>query len=356
VFRVFRGNFIRPGCSQQTLKEIAVISALLVALLAAHLLCVNVASGGPIVAAWLDWRGTRGEEPAAQAAAYLGRTSIVGLLAGALLGVVIGWLKWDANYRALWLGPLSYKLHWAGIEAIFSLALMLGWWLWLPGRAGGSRHALAARSLVAVLSATNLLYHFPVLFSVAGHLADAGETGGEQIAGAAFRQLMVAGETPALAVHVALASLAMPGTMLLGLALRWQRRGDEASASKIARWGACWALLPSIAQLPVGLWTLMALPAAAQSQLMGSSTLGISLFLGSLGAALWLINDLVHVAIGEVARPIVTRAMAAMLVTVILMTAMQQQTRPVVGQAFLPAIRIADPYSRQAGMPAPREP
>jgi len=99
-------------------------------LLAAHLLCVNVASGGPIVAAWLDWRGTRADEAAAKAAAYLARASLGGLAVGAALGLVIGWLKWNEAYQSLWLGPLSYKLHWAGIEAIFSLVLMVGWWWW----------------------------------------------------------------------------------------------------------------------------------------------------------------------------------------------------------------------------------
>ena len=42
-------------------------------LLAAHLMCVNVASGGPILGAWLDWLGTRGDEAAAKAAVYLAR-------------------------------------------------------------------------------------------------------------------------------------------------------------------------------------------------------------------------------------------------------------------------------------------
>src|SRR5205823_1965055 len=118
---------------------------MIIFLLAAHLLCVNVASGGPLSAAWLDWRGTRGDEAAARGAVYLACASIFTLLAGAALGLLIGWLKWDADYRSLWLGPLSYKLSGAVIEAVFSLVLMLGWWLWLPGKIGGSRVAAAAR-------------------------------------------------------------------------------------------------------------------------------------------------------------------------------------------------------------------
>src|SRR5262245_31453896 len=75
-------------------------------LLAAHLLCVNVAAGGPLVAAWLDWRG-RGDEAAGRAAKWLAGWSVIGLEAGAVLGLLIGWLKWDADYRSLWTGPLS---------------------------------------------------------------------------------------------------------------------------------------------------------------------------------------------------------------------------------------------------------
>src|SRR5438270_11738652 len=97
-------------------------------LLAAHLLCVNVASGAPLLAAWLDGRGTRGDDAAARAAVYLARASLAALAAGTALGLVIGWLKWDADYRSLWLGPLHYKLQGAAIEAAFSLVLILGRW------------------------------------------------------------------------------------------------------------------------------------------------------------------------------------------------------------------------------------
>src|SRR5205823_3458509 len=291
-----------------------------------------------------------------KAAVDLARSALIGFIVGAALGLVVGWLKWDADYRSLWLGPLSYKLHWAVVEAIFSLVLMLGWWLWLPGRAGGSGRAMATRGLVAMLAATNLLYHFPLLFSVAARLAENGDGSGGQIGGAEFRRLMIRGDTPALAVHVALASVAMAGMMLLGLALRWRRRSDEASAAKVARWGGRWALVPSLAQLPVGLWTLIAMPATTQSRLMGESTVGTLLFVAALVAALWLIHELVHVSFGEATRPALIRAMTAMLVTVVLMTAMQQQTRVTVGQAFLPASESNRHSQRQTRMSAPHEP
>jgi hypothetical protein len=253
---------------------------------------------------------------------------VASLLVGAALGLAIGWLKWDAEYRALWLGPLSHKLHWAGLEAAFSLVLLGGWWLALPGRAGGRRALAVARGIVALLASTNLLYHFPPLFSVAVRLQDAGQTGGERIGGAAFRRLMIAGETPSLAVHVALASIAAAGVVLLGLALRLKKSGEEQRSTRIALWGGRWAAIASVAQLPIGFWTLASLSPAAQSRLLGTDAVATLLFISALLAAFWLVNDLARIAFGETAKAILVRAMAAMLVTVFLMTAMQQQSRP----------------------------
>jgi hypothetical protein len=93
------------------------------------------------------------------------------------------------------------------------------------------------------------------------------------------------------------------------------------------RWGGWWALVPSLLQLPVGLWLLSALPADEQTRLMGSSTIAIVLFVGGVAAALWLINDLAHLSLGEFRRGLVARAIMAMGLTVLLMTAMQAVAR-----------------------------
>jgi len=121
--------------------------------------------------------------------------------------------------------------------------------------------------------------------------------------------------------------LAIAGMMLLGLALRWQRHGETATATTIGRTGSRWALVCSLLQLPVGLWLLMSLRPAAQFQLLGESTISVLLFVASLLAAFWLLNDLALLALGEFSRRLAIRSMIAMLVTVILMTIMQQQSR-----------------------------
>lgn len=303
------------------------MDALSTILLIAHLLCVNVAAGGPIVCVWLEW--WREGEVARLAAAYLGRMSLVALVLGGALGMAIGWLHWTPGYRALWTGPLAYKLHWGAAELVVSLALAVSYWLLVRRKGEPSRSARLVRGTVTLLNGTNLLYHFPSLFVVAGKLAEAGVTSGEAIRGAEFRRLAWMGEAPALAIHVILASVAVAGVMLLGLALRWQRHDESpADVSRLAIWGSRWALGASLAQLPVGLWTLAVLPAEMQSNLMGSQTLGTTLFAAAMLAVFWLLRDLAGVALGEATRPLMIRSMAAMLAVVGLMTAMQQAARP----------------------------
>jgi hypothetical protein len=308
-------------------------------LLIVHLLLVNVAAGAPIVCVWLEWRGG---DLARRASRYLGGMAVTTLLVGGLVGVLLGWLRWTPEYRALWTGPLSYKLHWGGAELLVSLLLAIGYWLLVRGRGGESARARVGRGLLALLHGTNLLYHFPPLFVVAAKLHDTGQVSGAAIRGAAFRQLAWSGELPALSLHVALASVAMAGIMLLGLALRLLKSraaGDD--AARVAGWGGMWALSASLLQLPVGLWTLLMLPAAMQSPLLGNEPLATMLFFSAMLAALWLLRELVGVAWGEMTRPTLIRAMTAMLATVALMTAMQQQVRPAHATRAAPAAKAS---------------
>jgi hypothetical protein len=55
---------------------------------------------------------------------------------------------------------------------------------------------------------------------------------------------------------------------------------------------------------------------------------------GAIAAALWLLNDLAQLGMGEVNQPLLIRVMTAMVVTVGLMTGMQVQTK-----AWVPRIQ-----------------
>lgn len=295
-------------------------------ILTVHLLCMNVASGGPLVGIWLDWRSRRDDPLAVAAGRYLAGASLAAIVLGTLLGLLLGYLRWTPEYAELWLGPLGYKLKYGVLEMLFSAVLLAIVWIWRARAARG--RGWLGRSLLGMLASLNLLYHFPVLFVIAGRLADERFTQDTVLRGAAFRELMLARETPAIAVHFTLASLAVAGVLLMGYALRLARQGREPSeTNRLAVWGAAWALAASLAQLPVGLWVLFALPTRMQNSLMGNEAASTIFFLASLLAVFWLLRELAGIVLGDTDRKTLIRAMAALVVVVLLMTAMHQLAR-----------------------------
>lgn len=296
-------------------------------LLSLHLICMNVASGAPLLCVWLEWKlrknAASGDSiaPAKQAADYLAAMTVLSLIAGSVLGLIMGILLWTPEYAAIWTKRLSHKMHWGGAELLVSLAVLGGYWFWRKRPSASSTTGTILKSILLVFASTNLLYHFPPLFLIAGKLADGRDAGGEEVRSQLFVQEMLSGEIPALWVHFMFASLAMAGIMLLGLALRLRRRGaPEEEVRRVAVWGGWWGLIPSLAQLPVGLWVMSALPSASQSRIMGSSGVATIFFLGGIVAALWLLRELVSIALGETSRGNLIRAMSAMVVVVVLMT------------------------------------
>jgi hypothetical protein len=303
-------------------------------LLSLHLICMNVASGAPLLCVLLEWKLLKNSASASpniaarQAADYLAAMTVLSLIAGSLLGLVMGILLWTPEYASLWTKRLAHKMHWGGAELLVSLAVLAGYWLWRKRSSTSSTASAILKSGLLLFASTNLLYHFPPLFLIAGKLADSKDAGGDAVSGKLFVQEMLAGEIPALWVHFTLASLAMAGIMLLGLALRLRRRGaPEEEVRRVAIWGGWWGLIPSLAQLPVGLWVMMSLPSSSQSQIMGSSGEATVFFLAGVIAALWLLRELVSIAMGEVSRGNLIRAMTAMVAVVILMTGTHQSTK-----------------------------
>jgi hypothetical protein len=304
-------------------------------LLALHLLCVNVTAGAPLIVAWFEWKGPA-DPLARRAGDYLSLAAWTSLLVGASLGLIIGWLRWNEEAATIWTGVLRYRL-WSSVgELGFSLVILVALWAWrrridLSGTVGR-----IARGLLAVLASTNLLYHFPVLFLIFAKLRDAAVraelslTLTERLPRSAFYQLLGREEVPSLSVHIAAASLAVAGMLLFGLALRIRREGDEPGASRVATWGGWWSLLPTLAQLPIGLWVLVSLPTPLQGALTGNSLPAAGCFGLSLLAAFWLVQELAQTAFGDHTRGRLMRAMTAMFVTVLLMTAAHQLGRAAV--------------------------
>lgn len=288
-------------------------------LLAAHLLCVNVAAGAPILAIACEWGDARGSSLARRAGQYLSWSALLSLIAGLVIGLALFAIRWSPQYSTA-VARLHYKLGWGGGELAFSFVLMMiAVALWL-GSGPSATWLRWLRGFLAFLNGANLLYHFPFLFLVLSRLSQAETAVGEPINAATFRGLMFAGDTPALAAHVMFASVAMAGIALLGYALRLQRESaDPSDANTIARWGALGALVPTLAQIPTGLWILATLPAREQSQLLDLNLCGLC-FVVSLGLALWLMQTLAAIAAGETARRMLISAMGISTTVVVLMT------------------------------------
>jgi hypothetical protein len=177
------------------------------------------------------------------------------------------------------------------------------------------------RLLLPLLSGTNLLYHFPALFLVASHLTEEGQVSGAALTAREFRHLMVAGATPAMIMHVALASVASAGIALFGLALRWQRhqRSPE-DVNSLSRGAARLALVPTVLQVFVGLWILVTLDGLAQSRILGGDVLAAICLLGGVLGAFWLMQLLVGLAFGDADRGAAIKSMAIFLAVILLMT------------------------------------
>lgn len=298
-------------------------------ILSAHLLAMNVGAGGPITLMYLEWKASRGDLLWRSAANYLATATIVCLLIGSLLGVALIALLYSPEFVELWTTRLRHKAEMATLELLISLAIMIGYRLW-TARAEMGRGVFLARQGMLLFAGTNLLYHFPVLFLIGSTLRDEAATSGEILKGAAFREQLTRGDNVSVAVHVVLACLAVSGIVVMGYALRVLKRGDaEASQSgrSLAVAGAWLSLIPTLLQLPTGLWTLSVMKPQLQSQLMGNNVLATMLFLLSLGAAFWLMRQLAAVTMGDITRKDLIRSMSLMVLTVVLMTAMHHTGR-----------------------------
>ncbi len=313
--------------------EERLVDLCLILLTTLHLLAVNIAAAGPLVCLMLEWRGRRRGEPATdRLAQWLGRLSVGSLLLGGLLGAAGVWLlslggnEWF--FESLHRFP-RIKFWYTGAELVFYLACMWGYLAWWKRSPRERLWQRIGHRLLAVLASTNLLYHFPPLFVAFTALATApAGTWAEAIDPAVYRRLMIDSEVASRSLHHVLASLAIVGVVVMGQALRQRRSGsDSQTASRLIVWGARLALLPTLLQLPVGVWVLVEYP--QRELLLGDNRLSTGLLVGSIAMALMLMHHLSAVALGDVDRKSVIRSMALMAAVVLLMTGTLHHSRGV---------------------------
>ena len=288
--------------------------------LALHLVCMNVAAAGPLVCVWLDWRSARGDDAARRAAKFLAWKSFALLMLGMVFGLGTAAILWNDAYHDV-MHAFMYKIKWGAWELLFSIVLM-GLYAGLLNRAAPrSLPGKIGRASIAILSGTNLLYHFPVLFIIISEVAAGYLEVPKNVDAAIFRGLMAESSVLARSVHFWIASFAVTGVSLISYG-KWLLRKDEQdeSGSRIAIWGARVALVPTLLQRVVGVWVLTALPRLVQQRLMGGDLLATCVFGLSLCGALWLMHQLSTVAFGDTRPRSLKLAIHLMYTVVILMT------------------------------------
>jgi len=298
------------------------LDVLLILTLTPHLAAVGFAGMAPLVALGLEWRGRRtSDDLPDRVARYLAGHAMLWLCVGMALGAAalgICWLRGgDAYFDAFRAFPL--RRYWFGAaELAFSLGCLAIYVRWRPQRRSGR----VGHRLLALLAGTNLLYHFPALFTAVAVVAQRGVTGD-----VSFLSMLADAEVLARVAHYLMAALAATGVFLLLAAGRPRFRAEEAINGRIARWGGRLALPAVLLQIPLGVVLLLVMPPLARQRLMFADPLAGLLLVGGLVSALGLMHHLAAAALGG-CNPAEARRSAWLFgLTLLLMVAARQQSR-----------------------------
>lgn len=272
----------------------------IVAVLAGHLYLVAVSATGPILVAWCDFFRSPGDETANRGARWLSMISWLFLIVGSLIGVLSGVLVWSDEFRQV-LGRLHSKIHWGGAELCFSVALsgiVAFWWRRNPGATGMRRRL---RGFLGLLSGTNLLYHFSLLFFV---MKSPDVVGGEgPINAALFREYMSQGLVLSKTVHFVMVAFILVGMTWIAAGATWLRYNkDDQVASRLAIWGGRVALVPAVLQLLVGIWVVTQMAPLQMKAIMGADAKTTAAFVLSFLLSMWLMHLLAKIALGKANR------------------------------------------------------
>lgn len=326
---------------------------LTVLFLTLHILAMNVASVGPLVAMWLHATGRAGNTSSWEIGRSLARISLGCLL----IGYVFGSLQLALSWAGFWVGTWhavarveSRELGFIVVELAFSVAcLMLYVAMWDRWRLRPWLHRT-----FAVLSSMNLLYHFPPLMSALGELAVRPDLANEStLTHAALRSIITRPEVLSLSVHFVVASSAVTGVLVMWLAGRRfssERASDSddlasSPQSSLIIAGAWLAFVASVLQLGIGAWVLVALPPRARNGLVGDDPLATTLFVASLFGAFGILHVLFGVVQGNVSRAAIRRSVLLMLAVVLLMTATLARSRHITESTMLTMVNERESLS-----------
>jgi hypothetical protein len=288
-------------------------------ILALHLLAANVAAAGPLIAAWMAGRGPEGVVASRRLVAW----ALAALVVSGILGAGMLLAPSDDLRMAVARFPASAWWY-AGGELVFSSLCLAG--LWLVLRSERRRPLLTW--MLAIVSASNLLYHFPPLMAVIGRVATDAAWADEPIMTRRILvRLSLRPEIMSLWIHFVVASLAVAAVAAIAL-VRWPRSGavsDEALAdvecARLTRRLAGIALAASAVQLPVGGWLLAASDTRMRDALVGGDLTATGCFVAGVLATISLLQSLAALAMGDTTSSMRRRTLWLTLAVVVLMAA-----------------------------------
>lgn len=292
---------------------------LLTLLLAAHLIAVNIAMAGPLLCLALKRREVNlGDDAAGQVGRQLAKASLGSLAVGSLLGgglLAVVWIGGAQRYLAA-LGAIPASRYWFALaEIIFYVACMSGvLWTWQRRPA---RTVLLV--VLSILAATDLMFHFPPMFTIVATAARRPELVQATIDRTTYYHLLLDGEVLSRVTHVWLASVAVTAMTVCLIAMAGTRGDDRRRG--LASWAAKWALGATLLQLPTGLWMLLVMPGTETGRMLGEDAVATTLFALSLVIGFHLLQRLAAMALGDVERKATFRTAAAMGAMVLLMVA-----------------------------------
>lgn len=294
-------------------------------LLVLHLVCVNVATGGPMIALWLEIREGRGDPLAGRIGRRLTGYTITALLLGALIGLLYGWTIWTDEFSNT-LSRLGTRILYGITEFLFSVVLLGIVWIWWRARPDCGWLQRICRLSILFLAASNVFYHFPFLFQVIVWLQGQAET--TAVDSTTFRALLIEGEILWRTIHFWMASFAVSGIVVAWIAYQFVKDElAEADVYRVTRWGGWIALVSSLIQLPTGVMITLHLSPTLQYDLMGEDVMSSVLFWGAAGLAVILFHVLAAIALGKSSRQRIYSASLLMLVVIAVMVTVSQRLR-----------------------------
>ena len=291
-------------------------------LMAAHLLAMNLASAGPLFCMLLAHRASSGDLVAGRVGRRLAWWNVAALLVGVALGTLTLFIPPTKEYFEV-LQRIPVRGYWfAGLELLFSLVCLVVY----ASTWNSLRQYRWLQHLVALMTVTNLLYHFPPLMTViAQEAAGTMRSTTEVLDRAALLRLMFLPEGLAPWIHFVLGSIAVSGVLALVAMISEIRSGENSIRS--ARAMAAIALGVTLLQLPVGLWLLTTVSEASRSALMGGNPMAALAFLAAMLGVYLLIRRLATVVWGDFDASDLRTAAVLMIVVVLLMTVSMRVSR-----------------------------